>query len=174
MSEVLELADRYHDSWLASHPFAASVYGIPGYDDRVPEISEEGDERRRLEVTSTLEAARRLEAQQLSPSESVTLGCVRWSCEAELAELSSAAVEHTVTPMPIQPPADLFAVAARTVLSDPQAATDYLERLRAAGDYLDQHRLRLGPGRRRAACRWRRSSSGRSAGPRSSSPSPFR
>ena len=37
MSSVRELADSFHERWLQTHPFAASSYGIPGYDDRVPE-----------------------------------------------------------------------------------------------------------------------------------------
>lgn len=39
---VRELADSFHERWLARNPFAASMYGIPGYDGQVPDDSEAG------------------------------------------------------------------------------------------------------------------------------------
>jgi hypothetical protein len=35
------MADRVHRRWLAENPFTATMYGIPGYDDLVPDESEE-------------------------------------------------------------------------------------------------------------------------------------
>ena len=43
MSGVREMADAFHERWLATHPFAASIYGVPGYDGRVPDDSEAGE-----------------------------------------------------------------------------------------------------------------------------------
>ena len=40
MTDVRDLADRFHERWLAHNPFAASSYGIPGYDDQVPDESD--------------------------------------------------------------------------------------------------------------------------------------
>ena len=53
--------------------------------------------------------------------------------------------------MPFSGPAVLFAIAARTVLADEQAAADYLERLRAGGTWIDHQteRLRIGAGKGR-------------------------
>ena len=53
--------------------------------------------------------------------------------------------------MPFSGPAELLAMAARTVLGDEQAATDYLERLRRSGEWIDQQteRLRIGAGKGR-------------------------
>jgi len=42
MTSVRELADRMHRRWLEENPFTAAMYGIPGYDDLVPDESEEG------------------------------------------------------------------------------------------------------------------------------------
>jgi hypothetical protein len=32
LSPARELADRFHQRWLAENPFTATSYGIPGYD----------------------------------------------------------------------------------------------------------------------------------------------
>ena len=42
MTSVRDLADRMHRRWLEENPFTATMYGIPGYDDLVPDESEEG------------------------------------------------------------------------------------------------------------------------------------
>jgi uncharacterized protein (DUF885 family) len=42
MTAARELADRFHQRWLEQNPFTATMYGIPGYDDQVPDESEEG------------------------------------------------------------------------------------------------------------------------------------
>jgi uncharacterized protein (DUF885 family) len=146
MSAPRELADRYHAGWLATHPFDASTMGVPGFDNRVPDASEDGDGARRAELGRVLDEARRLERSGPSDADAVTLACLLGHVEQELAELDAAAVEHTVTAMPFHGPGQLLAVAARTVLSDPHAAEDYLARLRGSGAWIDQQteRLRVG------------------------------
>jgi hypothetical protein len=62
---VRGLADTFHDRWLARNPFAASVYGIPGYEDRVPDDSEAGEAAARAELESVLADAGRFEQPQL-------------------------------------------------------------------------------------------------------------
>ena len=148
---VRELADTFHEHWLATHPFVASYYGIPGYDNRVPDDSEAGEAAWRAELNSLLAAARRLEQPQLSEADAISLGCLVESVGQELGELDVRLIEHTVTPMPFSGPPVLVATAARTVLADAQAAADYLERLRRSGEWVDQQseQLRTGAGRGR-------------------------
>jgi uncharacterized protein (DUF885 family) len=146
MTTARELADRFHAEWLAAHPFAASSYGIPGYDDRVPDDSEAGDEAWRSAVSSVAAAASRLRGTEMSVDDAVTLGCLAESAAQELAALDSAPLDHTVTAMPFSGPATLLAVAARTVLGDAAAASDYLERLRRSGGWIDQQTDRLRAG----------------------------
>ena len=146
MTNTRDFADRFHASWLAAHPFYASMRGFPGYDDRVPDDSEAGDAARRAEVHAALDEAERLLEGVISPEDAVTLGCVAEGARQELAELDSAALEYTVTAMPFSGPAVLFLIAARTLLPDAQAAGDYLVRLRRSGTWIDQltERLRAG------------------------------
>ena len=57
MSQARDLADRFHQRWLHANPFAATMYGIPGYDDLLPDASEEGQQAWRAEAGEFFEFA---------------------------------------------------------------------------------------------------------------------
>jgi uncharacterized protein (DUF885 family) len=122
------------------------MYGIPGYDDLMPDESEEGAQAWRAEVAQFLGEADAIAAEPLSPADAVTLDCTREAAVQELASIDLARAEYTVTAMQYAGPAVLMAVAARTVLLDAAAAEAYLARLRRSGVWLDQlsERLRAG------------------------------
>jgi uncharacterized protein (DUF885 family) len=146
VSTVRDLADGFHAGWLSAHPMAASALGLHGYDADMPDASEAGDAHRAAALDSVLASARAVPADDLSPADAITLGCLLGHAEQELAALQSASVEHTVTAMPFAGPAEFSAIAARTVVGDAQAAADYLTRIRRSGPWIDQHceRLRIG------------------------------
>jgi len=151
MSPVRDLADRFHQRWLEENPFAATMYGIPGYDDLIPDESEAGAQAWRAEVEQFLRGADAISPGQLTPADAVTLDCTKEAATQELASIDSARAEHTVTAMPYAGPPTFLALAARTVLVDPAAAEAYLTRLRRSGTWLDQisERLRAGAGKGR-------------------------
>ena len=151
MTPARDLADRFHTRWLERNPFAATSYGLPGYDDLVPDESEAGRQAWRAEVGQFLEEAGGLARDQLTPADAVTLDCTTEAATQELEIIELARAEHTVTAMQYAGPATLLAVAARTVLVDPAAAEAYLTRLRRSGGWLDQisERLRTGAGKGR-------------------------
>ena len=151
MTSVRELADRMHRRWLEENPFTASMYGIPGYDDLLPDESEAGRRAWRAEVGRFLGEAEAVERGQLTPADAVTLDCTIEAATQELEIIDLAPAEYTVTAMPYAGPATFLAVAARTVLVDPAAAEAYLTRLRRSGGWFDQigERLRTGTGRGR-------------------------
>jgi uncharacterized protein (DUF885 family) len=146
MNSPRQLADRFHADWLEVHPFDASNYGIPGYDDRVPDASEAGEAAWRARVEGLLGEANAVDTSNMSEADRTTLGCLVVEAEQEIALVDSKAVEYTVTPMPFSGPAWLLAVAARSVIVDAEAAHDYLERLQNSGRWIDQvsERLRTG------------------------------
>ena len=149
MSPVRDLADRFHQRWLEENPFAATMYGIPGYDDLIPDESEAGAQTWRAEVEQFLRAADAIAPGQLTPADAVTLDCTKEAATQELASIDSARAEHTVTAMPYAGPPTFLALAARTVLVDPAAAEAYLTRLRRSGIWLDQISERLRAGARK-------------------------
>jgi uncharacterized protein (DUF885 family) len=151
LTSARDMADRVHQRWLAENPFTATMYGIPGYDDLVPDESEEGRQAWRAEVRQFLGEADAIARGQLTPAEAVTLDCTKEAATQELEIIDLAGAEHTVTAMQYAGPATFLAVAARTVLIDPVAAEAYLTRLRRSGAWFDQigERLRTGAGKGR-------------------------
>jgi uncharacterized protein (DUF885 family) len=151
MTSARDLADRFHHRWLEENPFAASVYGIPGYDDLVPDESEEGQQAWRAEVEQFLREADAIAGGHLTPADAVTLDCTKEAAAQEREMIDLAWAEYTVTAKPYAGPAAFLAVAARTVLVDAAAAEAYLTRLRRSGAWIDQigERLRAGAARGR-------------------------
>ena len=151
MSSARDLADRFHERWLRINPFAATMYGIPGYDDLLPDDSEEAQQAWRAEAGTFAEEAAAIDRAQQTPADAVTLDCTAEAAAREIAVVDLAAEDHTVTPMHYAGPAVFLAVAARTVLVDQAAAEAFLVRLRGSGAWLDQvtERLRVGAGRGR-------------------------
>ena len=139
--------------WLSANPFAATMYGIPGYDDLVPDASEEGQQAWRAEAGRLLGEATALASApgRLAPADVITLGCVTEAAAQELATADLAREDYTVSAMHYAGPAVFLSVAARTVLVDAAAAEAYLTRLRRSDRWLDQvtERLRIGASRGR-------------------------
>ena len=149
MSTTRELADRFHTRWLEVHPLAATSYGIPGFDHLVPDDSEEGDQTWRSEVGGFIEASEAIDAGAVDHEDRVTLACLKEVAAQEVAMVDSVSVEHTVTAMPYGQPGLFLAVAARTVLVDPDSAARYIDRLNGSGPWIDQVSERLREGARK-------------------------
>jgi uncharacterized protein (DUF885 family) len=151
MSSARDLADRFHERWLRVNPFAATMYGIPGYDHLLPDDSEDAQQAWRAEAGEFVSQAAAIDRAQQTPADAVTLDCTAEAAAREVAVVDLAAEDHTVTPMHYSGPAVFLAVAARTVLLDQTAAEAFLTRVRGSGAWLDQvtERLRAGAGRGR-------------------------
>lgn len=146
MTSPRELAASFHADWLRQHPLEASERGIPGYDHLLPDVSEPGEAEWKSKVVERLSEARQVGGSDISPADAVTLSCLVEYAQQEIAAIEMAPGELTVTAMPIDGPAALVAVAARTLLPDAGAAEAYLSRLSAAPRWIDQQidRLRAG------------------------------
>jgi uncharacterized protein (DUF885 family) len=149
MTEARDLADRFHERWLHVHPFAATMYGIPGYDHLLPDDSEAGQQAWRAEAEGFVREADAIDRGTLSTADAVTLDCTRGAAAQEVAVVDLAADDHTVTAMHYGGPAAFLAVAARTILLDQAAAEDFLTRVQASGVWLDQVTDQLRAGDRR-------------------------
>jgi uncharacterized protein (DUF885 family) len=165
-----DLADRFHARWLRANPFAATMYGVRGYDHLLPDASEEGQSAWRAEAEGFLRQADELarergregeregeqalarereparggpQGDRQADADAVTLDCLKEAAAQEIAAADMARDEYTVTAMHYAGPAAFLASAARTVLPDAEAAEDYLTRLRGSGTWLDQVTGRL-------------------------------
>src|ERR1700749_2286471 len=72
VTSARELADQFHERWLRANPFAATMYGIPGYDDLLPDASPEGQRAWRDEAGSFGEQAAELARGDVSPADAIT------------------------------------------------------------------------------------------------------
>src|SRR5260370_12433724 len=99
MPSAHELADRVHRRWLEESPCAATMYGIPGYDDLVPDESEEGRRAWRAEIGRFLDEADVIAGGRLTPAEAVTLDCTKEAATQEREAIDLAGAEYTVTAM---------------------------------------------------------------------------
>jgi uncharacterized protein (DUF885 family) len=151
MTTARDLADRFHERWLHANPFAATSYGIPGYDHLLPDESEEGHQAWRAEAEEFLREGAAIDREQLTQADVVTLDCMSEAAAQEVTAVDLAREEYTVTAMQYAGPPTFLAVVARTVLVDVEAAEAYLTRLRRSGIWLDQvsERLRAGASRGR-------------------------
>jgi uncharacterized protein (DUF885 family) len=156
MTAARDLADRFHERWLHANPFSATMYGIPGYDDLLPDDSAEGRQAWRAEAAHFLDEAQDIKRGQigrepLTAADAVTVDCTTQAAAQEVAAVDLALDEHTVTAMQYSGPAMFLAVAARTVLVNQAAAENYLTRVRGSGAWIDQlaERLRAGADRGR-------------------------
>jgi uncharacterized protein (DUF885 family) len=146
MTAARDLADQFHERWLHANPFAATMYGIPGYDDLLPDDSAEGRQAWRAEAERALDKAAEIAREPLTGADAITLDCTTQAATQEVTAVDLAMDEHTVTAMQYSGPAMFLGAAARTVLMDEKAAEDYLTRLRGSGAWIDQisERLRAG------------------------------
>src|SRR5260370_37278426 len=107
-----DLADRFHRRWLEANPFAATMYGIAGYDHLLPDESEEGQQAWRAEVGQFLAEADAIDPRSLTPAGAVTLDRTRAAAAHQRDRIDMAPAEHPVTAMLFAGPATFLAVAA--------------------------------------------------------------
>ncbi|MDT4926590.1 MAG: hypothetical protein QOG01_4303 [Pseudonocardiales bacterium] len=140
-SPARQLAQILVDRLLAADPFAGTGLGLREYDALVPDATAAGEERLAADLNTVAAQAASVVAED--GADAVTLDVVRATCERRGRAISIKPDEFTVSAMPISGPPALFAVLARTVLPDTQAAADYLERLKASVDWMDAGTERL-------------------------------
>jgi uncharacterized protein (DUF885 family) len=143
-SSVRHLAQTLVDRLLSADPFAGTGLGLREYDALVPDPSRAAEEALGADL-----AAIAAQASGLTPDgagDAVTLEVVKAVCDRRRMSLDLRMDEFTVTAMPIAGPPALLAVLARTVLPDPQAAGDYLQRVKGAAGWIDATTARLDEG----------------------------
>lgn len=147
--ELAALADRLNQAGQRFDPFEAGAMGLTEYDGLVPDASPAAAQAFRAESNelAATAAGMRLSA----PIDLDVQAVIAATTRTRLLALDLAAVEHTVTAQPIGGPPVLVLLAAQAVLTSPQRADDFLDRLRAAPGWIDQvsDRLRAGAARGR-------------------------
>ncbi len=143
--EVLALAAELDGLRWEISPFAATMLGITGHDDRVPDVSRAGEGRFRAAAASILARTADVDAAAPAAADAVTLATLEHGARSLVAELDAGLAEFTVSPQG-EGLGTILQAAAVTAPADEAGAQAHLRRVRALGGYVDgcAERLREG------------------------------
>jgi uncharacterized protein (DUF885 family) len=131
------LAQRYFDFQLADNPTSASFYGIPGYDDKLPDPSRKGDRVRlthHAEISAGLDA---IDAAALQGQDRITYSMLGRLLADQTASLHAALGEVGLSNTITSPVSTMLSSLPRVALDTAERSRDYLVRLGSLGDYFD-------------------------------------
>ncbi|MFC3895614.1 DUF885 domain-containing protein [Lentzea rhizosphaerae] len=86
----MSLADEMFQAAMDYKPFRAAMFGVPGWDDKVDDLSVEGEQALRARVADILRRA------ETSDEDPVTLGVIRHQGQTIVDRIDARLVEHTV------------------------------------------------------------------------------
>lgn len=160
-SQVEALADAFLAARIDQDPLEASAYGLPGADDRLPELTAAADHAHATRYSEiALEAETEQERAQADHRELTevnrqTLDFVTISARNFAAAAEVPKTEFTVTDFHVAPVSVLLVVMPQLPLDTEERRSGYLERLAALPNYLEQaegrHRDGVASGRRTVA-----------------------
>jgi uncharacterized protein (DUF885 family) len=142
--QLAALAQRHFDHHLADNPTSASFYGIPGYDDRLPDPSREGDRVRLAHHTEIRDGLAAIDPDTLEGQDRITYSVLARLVSDQAAYLGAALGEVALSNTISGPVSSMLSSLPRMSLDSAQRSRDYLVRLGAVGDHFDRllHRYR--------------------------------
>jgi uncharacterized protein (DUF885 family) len=148
---LAELAERYFQVCMDASPFDATVSGVPGWDDRVPELSEAAEDatdRRLADLERRLAA---IDPGRLGGQDRITWAMLGRGLADSRADLAARWPELTVSATQSGIQTAVLGLVPKVALATPAQAADYLERCAGLAGCLDQaaERLRAGLARGR-------------------------
>jgi uncharacterized protein (DUF885 family) len=141
-----ELAERYFQLVMDAAPFDATMFGVPGWDARVPDLSEEAEVALRAALVALERELDRIDAGRLHGQDRVSHAMLGRACRERRAELAARWPELTVSATMSGIQTAVLGLVPKVTLATAGQADDYLERCRGLGRCLDQagDRLRVG------------------------------
>ncbi|HWM04422.1 MAG TPA: DUF885 domain-containing protein [Actinophytocola sp.] len=148
---VHRLSDELLDLTFVADPVLATVLGVPGHDDVLPDRSAAGQQSVRATALDIAERMSAVDPATLSADDAVTRAAVVHHAQQMVTEVDTHFFEYTISDMFVGPAAELLSMLPVVVLSDADQATSYLNRLRAVPAYLaaiaERHRAGVAAGR---------------------------
>jgi uncharacterized protein (DUF885 family) len=133
---VNALADEYLELTFTADPLWATLLGLPGHDDALPDRSAAGEAVFRAGCLDIAARAEAVDPARLDPDETVTRSMLVQQARSTVDQLDAHMVEHGISNLFVSPAAELLALFPMLVLSDVDRTRAYLERLRAVPAYL--------------------------------------
>ena len=141
MTTVADLSEELLAVLLEESPIDASVMGVAGYDALLPDLSVQAQERTEQRLNDLLIRLDSLMAH--SPAEALEIEIVRDCAVGALTRLSADTIELAATDYLGAPVGGLLLFLPQVVLSTPDQALAYLDRLRAVPRFLQSLAGRL-------------------------------
>jgi uncharacterized protein (DUF885 family) len=143
---LAELAEAYFQVCMDASPFDATVSGVPGWDDRVPDLSEAAEDatdRRLADLERRLAA---IDPGGLGGQDRITWAMLGRGLADNRADLAARWPELTVSATQSGIQTAVLGLVPKVTLATPAQAADYLERCAGLAGCLDQagERLRAG------------------------------
>jgi uncharacterized protein (DUF885 family) len=135
--QLAALAQRYFDFHLADNPTSASFYGIPGYDDQLPDPSRDGDQVRLAHHAEVRDGLDAVDTKALQGQDRITHSMLARLLADQTASLHAALGEVGLSNTITSPVSTMLTSLPRVSLDSEQRGRDYLVRLGALGDYFD-------------------------------------
>lgn len=145
------LADEQLDLLCKADPLEATLFGVPGYDHLLADLSEEADAALRARTVDLAARAAALDPSTMDSEDTVTRAVVEQQAQARIDMIDARLCEYTITGLFISPAAQLLSMLPNFVFPDTDRAQAYLERLGAIPDFLataaQRHRIGVAAGR---------------------------
>lgn len=145
------LADELLELAFTADPVWATIIGVPGHDDALSDRSEEGEQAIRAAAVDLAARVEAVDPATLSADDAVTRATLVHHADQLVTELDTHGVEYTISDLFVGPAAELTSMLPMIVLSDPNRARSYLNRLRAVPAFLaavaERHRAGVAAGR---------------------------
>lgn len=140
-----DLADRFWEAMLETYPTTATLNGDHRFDDRIEDLSAEGEARQRERWAAFLAEAEGIDAGGLDAGDRVTHGLLVKELTDALAGIDLRLAELRADQM-TGAHAELLMVAPQLAAPTPESAWALAERFRRIGGFLDQAADRLRQG----------------------------
>ncbi|HET9006756.1 MAG TPA: DUF885 domain-containing protein [Actinomycetes bacterium] len=141
-----ELAERYFQVTMDAAPFDATMFGVPGWDAEVPDLSEAAEAETDGRLADLQRRLAAIDAGRLGPQDRITLAMLERGLADHRAELAARWPEVTVSATGSGIQTAVLGLVPKVSLATADQAADYLERCAKLAGCLDQagDRLRAG------------------------------
>jgi uncharacterized protein (DUF885 family) len=141
-----ELAERYFQVTMDAAPFEATMFGVPGWDAEVPDLSEAAEAETDGRLADLQRRLAAIDAGRLGRQHRITLAMLERGLADHRAELAARWPEVTVSATGSGIQTAVLGLVPKVTLATADHAADYLERCARLAGCLDQagDRLRAG------------------------------
>ncbi len=134
--QLQTLADEYWDGTMARAPFVATMFGDHRFDDRVPDLSDDGLREHRVFARDIAARVQGIDSDDLSAGARVTRALLLDACDSTVEEIDSREIELSSDGFTSYP-VSLLRGATRRSAPDPDSAEAQLRRLELLPRVLD-------------------------------------